>query len=284
MSLVTLREVLADAQARGYAVGAFNVHSLDMLPPVVEAAAEERAPVILQFTESSLRFCGAANVGLLARDLARRAPVPVVIHYDHGASPELAVGALQVGFTSVMFDGSKLPLAENIRLTRETVTAARRAGASVEAELGRVAGREEHVTVEGREAAFTDPEEAARFVRETGIDALAVAVGTVHGWYKWEPNLDHDRLARIRDLTAVPLVLHGGSGVPEAEIRRAIAGGICKINVATEAKDAWAAALRRTLAADPNLDDPRQILLPSREGALAVIRQKLRLFGSAGKA
>lgn len=284
MSLVTLREALQHARSHAYAVGAFNVHSLDMLPAIVEVAVQERAPVILQFTEGSLKFCGAANIGLLARELGDKAAVPVVIHYDHGASPPLAEGALKVGFTSVMYDGSKLSYEENIAATCQTVSLARGYGASVEAELGRVAGREEHITVDERDAAFTDPQEAADFVARTGVDALAVAVGTAHGWYKWEPKLDHDRLELLRESTGVPLVLHGGSGVPDEEIRKAIARGICKINVATEAKDAWARALRHTLTSAPDMDDPRHILTPAKEAAQNVIRHKIRLFGAAGKA
>lgn len=284
MSLVTLREALGDARSRRYAVGAFNVHTLDMLPVILAVAVEERAPVILQFTEGSLQFCGAGNIGLLARHLGEEVPVPVVIHYDHGASPGRVEGALQVGFTSVMYDGSKLPLAENVAATKEAVALARRYGASIEAELGRVAGREEHIEVAERDAALTNPEEAALFVNRTHVDALAVAVGTAHGWYRWEPKLDHDRIERLAEATGVPLVLHGGSGVPDGEIRQAIERGICKVNVATEVKDAWAKALRAVLASAPELDDPREILTPAKEAAREVVRQKIRLFGASGKA
>lgn len=284
MSLVTLKEILAGAEAGGYAVGAFNVHSLEILPAVLEVAARERSPIILQFTEGTLKFCGFDTVRVLAGHLARVAPVPVVLHLDHGGSYDLAVRAVQAGFSSVMIDASKQPLAQNVAATRKVVEMAHACGVSVEAELGRVAGKEEHVTVSEAEATYTDVDEAIRFVAETGIDALAVAVGTVHGFYPWEPKLAHDRLARIDVAVSVPLVLHGGSGVPDAEVRRAIQGGIRKLNVATEAKYAWASALRRSLAEQPEEYDPRPILTPVKQAVQDVIRAKIRLVGSAGKA
>lgn len=284
MALVSLSEVLAPARARGYAVGAFNVHSLEIIPVVVAVAEEERSPLILQFTEGTLRFCGYENVRVLAGHLARKASIPVVLHFDHGASYELAVRAIQAGFSSVMIDASKKPYAENVAVTRKVVELAHVCGVSVEAELGRVAGKEEQVSVSEAEATFTDVGEAVRFVAETGVDALAVAVGTVHGFYRWEPKLAHDLLVRLGEAVPVPLVLHGGSGVPDEEIRRAIAGGISKVNVATEAKDAWARALRQSLAEQPDEYDPRPILAPVKAAVQEVVRAKMRLFGSNGKA
>lgn len=283
LSLVTLREILEPARSQGYAVGAFNVHSLEMIPSVLETAVEERSPIILQFTEGTLDFSGYENIRVLAGHLARVAPVPVVLHFDHGASYELAVRAVQAGFSSVMIDGSKLPYADNLRITREVVRMAHAAGITVEAELGRVAAKEEMVTAGQAEATYTDPAEAARFAAESGVDALAVAVGTVHGFYRWEPKLAHDRLEQISQSVLVPLVLHGGSGVPDAEIRKAVAHGISKVNVATEAKDAWARALRDSLAAQPDEYDPRPLLRPVKAAVKEVVRAKMRLLGSAGK-
>ncbi len=284
MSLVTLHEVLALARRDGYAVGAFNVHSLEIIPSVVETASEEGSPIILQFTEGTLKFCGYDTIRVLAGHLARVAPVPVVLHFDHGGSYELTVKAVAAGFSSVMIDASKLPFAENVKATREVVRMAHAAGVSVEAELGRVAGKEENISVADSEAAFTDPDEAAQFVAETGVDALAVAVGTVHGFYRWEPKLAHELLERLQTAVPVPLVLHGGSGVPQDEIRKAIARGIHKVNVATEAKDAWARALRQSLAEQPDEYDPRPILTPVRLAVKEVVRAKIRLFGSNGRA
>jgi len=284
MSLYTLKEILAPARAGGYAVGAFNVHSLEVIPAVVEVAEQEQAPIILQFTEGTLKFCGYNNIRALAGNLAREARVPVTLHFDHGSSYEGCVRAIQAGLSSVMIDASKKPFAENVATTKKVVELARAAGVSVEAELGRVAGQEEQITVSEAEATFTDVDEAVRFVAETGVDALAVAVGTAHGFYKWEPKLAHDLLAKLRDAVPVPLVLHGGSGVPEDEIRRAIANGICKLNIATEAKYAWAQALRHSLASQPEEFDPRPILTPVKTAVQEVVRAKIRMTGSAGKA
>lgn len=284
MSIATLKEILAPAKASGYAVGAFNVHSLEVIPSVVAVAVQERSPIILQFTEGTMKFCGYDNIRVLAGELARTAPVPVALHFDHGASYELAAMAIQAGFSSVMIDASKQPFADNVAATRKVVELAHACGVSVEAELGRVAGKEENITATDAEATYTDVDEAVRFVAQTGVDALAVAVGTVHGFYKWEPKLAHDLLAKLQAAVPVPLVLHGGSGVPDGEIRNSIARGIHKINVATEAKDAWARALRASLAAQPDEYDPRPILTPVRHAVQEVVRQKIRLFGSAGKA
>jgi fructose-bisphosphate aldolase, class II len=284
LSLVTLKKVLEAAEAGSYSVGAFNVHSLEVIPAVLEVAAQEQAPIILQFTEGTLKFCGYDNVRVLAGYLARVAPVPVVLHFDHGASYELAAKAIQAGFSSVMIDASKRPFAENVAATRRVVELAHACCVSVEAELGRVAGKEENITVSAAEATYTDVEAARRFVAETGVDALAVAVGTVHGFYRWAPRLAHDLIARLHQAVPVPLVLHGGSGVPEDEIRQAVTGGIRKVNVATEAKDAWARALRRSLAEQPEEYDPRPILTPVKAAVQEVVRGKIRLFGSNGKA
>lgn len=282
LALVTLKEVLARAAAGGYAVGAFNVHSLEVLPAVLQVAAEERSPIILQFTEGTLKFCGYDNVRVFAGHLARTAPVPVVLHQDHGSSYEVAVRAIQAGFSSVMIDASRLSLEENIAVTRKVVELAHACGVSVEAELGRVAGQEEEIEVSEAEAALTDPEEAARFVAETQVDALAVAVGTAHGFYKWEPKLAHDRIGAIRQAVDVPLVLHGGSGVPDEEVRRAIQRGIRKVNVSTETKWAWAQALRQSLADQPDEFDPRPLLKPVMQAVQEVVRAKIRMVGSNG--
>ncbi|MFS8639899.1 MAG: class II fructose-1,6-bisphosphate aldolase [Symbiobacteriaceae bacterium] len=284
MALFTLKEVLARAEAGGYAVPAINVHSLEILPAVLEVAAEERSPIILQFTEGTLKFCGYDNVRVLAGHLARVAPVPVVLHQDHGASYEVAVRAIQAGFSSVMIDASRLPLEENIALTRKVVELAHACGVSVEAELGRVPGQEEELSVTEAEATYTDPTEAARFVAETGVDALAVAVGTAHGFYKGEPKLAHDRIAAIREAVRIPLVLHGGSGVPDAEVQRAIRMGVRKVNVSTEGKYAWAQALRQALAERPDEYDPRHILTPALKAVKEIVRAKIRMVGSNGRA
>lgn len=287
MALVTGRELLAAADAGGYAVGAFNCHTLEMIPAVVQAAEEERSPVLLQFTAGSIGYMGADVIAALVRHLAARVRVPVGYHLDHGSSLEQALLGIRHGFTSVMIDGSHHPFEANVSLTRQVVLAARAAGGvSVEGEIGRLSGAEDELTVEEREAALTRPEDAAEFAAATEVDYLAVAFGTAHGFYRGEPKLDFDRLAAIRAAVRPEtfLVMHGGSGLPDAQVRRAIELGARKINVATELKDAWARALRETLAAKPDEIDPRRLLGPAREAVKTVVRQKMRLFGSSGRA
>lgn len=282
MSLATGKQILDAAREGGYGVGAFNCHTLDMIGAIVEAAVQERAPVILQFTEGSLKTNGWESVAAVARQAALTAPVPVAIHLDHGASYALAIQAIRHGFTSVMIDGSECPYAENVAVTRQVVEAAHAAGISVEAEIGHVGGAEDD---QGRlDGWLTEPADAKRFWKDAGMDYLATSFGTAHGFYKEKARLDLDRLAETARLVPVPLVMHGGSGVPEDQVRAAIARGIAKINVATELKGAWTRALRETLARNPNELDPRKIMAPPRAAIQAVVREKMRLCGASGKA
>lgn len=282
--LVPGREILDAADKGGYAVGAFNVHTIEMLAPVLEVAEEKKSPVLLQFSYGSLTFIGAEAISVLVTHAARQAKVPVAIHLDHGDGFAQIMQGLRHGFTSVMIDASKLPLTENIALTRQVVEAAHAVGVSVEAEIGRVGGTEEHVTVNEWEASLSDPAEAEELVAKTGIDSLAPAFGTAHGFYKGEPKLDLERLAEVNRRVSVPLVMHGGSGVPDHMVREAIKRGVAKVNVATELKDAWARALRDVLAAKPNEIDPRKLLAPAREAVKAIVRTKIDMVGSAGRA
>lgn len=282
MPLATALPLLQAAQQGGYAVGAFNCHTLDMITAVVEVAVQEQAPVILQFTEGSIRSNGFPYIAAVARQAAISAPVPVAIHLDHGSSFGSVVKAIRHGFTSVMIDGSELPYAENVALTRRVVETAHEAGLSVEAEIGHVGGVEdEQGSLHGW---LTEPEDAVRFWREGGMDSLATSFGTAHGFYKEEPRLDFARLRQIRAGVGAPLVMHGGSGVPAEQVTEAIRCGIAKVNVATELKDAWARALRETLAKLPDESDPRKLMAPPRVAVQAVVREKIGLFGSCGKA
>jgi len=282
MPLATGKEILDAARAGGYAVGAFNCHALDMIAAVVEVAAGERAPVILQFTEGSLKSNGWEYISAVSRQAAARAPVPVALHLDHGASYELAVRAIRHGLTSVMFDGSERPYAENVSTTRQVVAAAHAAGISVEAEIGHVGGVEDDQgSLHGW---LTEPADAERFWRDAGMDYLATAFGTAHGLYAETPHLDIARLGEIGRRIPIPLVMHGGSGVPDDQVRAAVACGIAKINVSTELKEAWAQALRRYLAAHPSESDPRKIMAEPKASVQAVVREKIRLFGASGKA
>ncbi|MBE3573699.1 MAG: tagatose-bisphosphate aldolase subunit GatY [Moorella humiferrea] len=284
MDLVNPREMLIEARRGGYAVGAFNIHNLETLQAVAEAAAEAAAPVILQATPGTVKYVGADYLVAMARVAARRSGVPVALHLDHATDIDLIGSCLEAGFTSVMFDGSTLPLEENIARTRQVAAMAHAKGAAVEAELGRLSGREDDLSGDEAAASYTDPEEAVLFAGATGIDSLAVAIGTAHGVYRGEPRLDFDRLKAIAARVSLPLVLHGASGLPDDYVTRCIALGICKVNIATELKLALAASLRATLAARPEETDPRHYFTPARRAVKDVALGKMRLCGAAGRA
>lgn len=284
MPFVSLKDLMQAAEAGKYAVGAFNCNNMEIIQAIITAAELEKSPVIVQASQGAIKYAGLAYIVAMTRVAAEAASVPVCLHLDHGTSFEQVMQCIRQGFSSVMIDGSKLPLEENIELTNRVLAVARAVGVSVEAELGRVGGTEDNVSVSEREAFFTDPEEAKYFVDKTGVDALAVAVGTAHGRYKGVPKLDFPRLQKIRELTGVPLVLHGSSGVPDEAIREAVALGVRKINIDTNIREAFVKGLREALAKDPEEIDPRKILGPAKEEMIAVIREKIRLFGSSGKA
>ncbi|MGI9953114.1 class II fructose-1,6-bisphosphate aldolase [Moorellaceae bacterium AZ2] len=284
MPLVTLAEVLKKAEAESFAVGAFNCNNMEIVQAIIEAAEAESSPVVIQASQGALKYAGLDYIVALVRTAAAGTRVPVVLHLDHGTDQEQVWQALRAGFTSVMVDGSRLPLKENVSLTRQVVEVAHAMGVSVEGELGRIGGTEDHVQVAGWEATLTDPVEAQRLVAETGVDALAVAIGTVHGPYRGVPRLDFERLKTIRELTGIPLVLHGSSGVPDEDVRRAIDLGVRKVNIDTDIRLAFVKKMREALAARPEEIDPRKILGPAREAAREVIRHKMRVFGSAGRA
>ena len=255
--LVTMKEILADARNRKYAVGAFNVPNLESIRAVTEAAEELGLPVILAHAEVHESLIPLREVGPIMLDYARRASVPVCVHLDHGASFEACMEAIRGGFTSIMFDASDKPYEENLEKTREITKIAHAVGVSVEAELGSMfnsaVGGGEGREVRGREDfaseddCYTNPEQARQFVEGTGVDALAVAFGTSHGVYLTAPRLDLDRVARIRDAAGIPLVMHGGSGVSEENFKKAIANGITKINYYTYSSMAGAGAVQAYL-------------------------------------
>ena len=219
----------------------------------------------------------------MVRAAAQKSSIPVCLHLDHGTDFDQVMRCIRAGFSSVMIDASAYPLKENIRRTKEVVAVARAVGVSVEAELGRIAGTEEQIDVSEREAFLTDPEEASIFVRETGIDALAVAIGTAHGPYRGEPKLDLRRLEAIKSSINIPIVLHGASGVPAETIRAAVERGVSKINIDTELRQTFTARMRQILASEPDEYDPRKILGPAREALQRAVEEKMILFGSAGK-
>lgn len=284
MPFVPADELLAAADEGGYAVGAFNINNMEIIQAIIEAAEEERSPVIMQASQGAIRYAGMDYIVGLARVAARGASVPVALHLDHGPDFRQAMQCIRAGFSSVMYDGSQYPLEENIAYTRQVAEAAHTVGVSVEGEIGRLVGIEDDVQVSELEGALTSPEEAERFAEETGIDFIAVAVGTRHGFYKGEPKLDFDRLAEIRRRVDIPIVLHGGSGVPEHHIEKAISLGVRKINIDTELRHAFVTAVREAVTENPDEFDPRKIVGPGRERMKEKVKEKMRLFGSSGRA
>lgn len=283
MSFVTSQQMLEDARNGQYAVPAFNIENMEMVQAVLQTAAELRSPVMLQTTPSTVKYAGVEMLQAMVRAAAELCPVPVALHLDHGESSDLAVQALRAGYTSVMIDGSKLPLAENIAITQKVVGIARAVRIPVEAELGKVGGKEDGLEVSAKEAAYTDPEEARQFVEATGVNSLAVAIGTAHGFYKGEPKLDFERLARIRAIVDVILVLHGASGVPDEAVRRCIALGVSKVNFATELRAALTRGVREALT-DPGIIDPKVFMKAGKQCVQETVRQKILVCGSAQRA
>lgn len=284
MSLVSLAELLQNAQKEHYAVGAFNCNNMEIIQAIVAAAEAEKAPVIIQASQGAIKYAGIEYISTLTRLAAEKASVPIALHLDHGTSFNQVVQCIRNGFTSVMIDGSKHQLEDNIALTNKVIEVAHPVGVSVEAELGKIGGTEDDITVSERDALFTDPEEAVHFVQSTNVDALAIAIGTAHGQYKGIPKLDFERLSKIREKISVPIVLHGSSGVPDEAIREAISRGVCKVNIDTNIREAFVMASREVLNNNPKEIDPRKVLGPAREAAIEVIREKIRVFGANGKA
>ncbi|AMD91224.1 class II fructose-1,6-bisphosphate aldolase [Desulfovibrio fairfieldensis] len=308
MPLMGPREMFAAAYAGRYAVGAFNVNNMEIVQGIMRAAAEEKSPVILQVSAGARKYAGQTYImKLVEAALIEDPAVPVVVHLDHGPSFEMCKDCIDGGFTSVMIDGSHLPYEENIALTRQVVDYAHPRGVWVEAELGKLAGVEEHVS--SAEHVYTDPDQAVDFVQRTGCDSLAVAIGTSHGAYKFkgEAKLDFPRLEAISaKLPGYPLVLHGASsvpqefvelcnkyggqvggarGVPEDMLRKAAGMGVCKINVDTDIRLALTASIRQFLAEHPEQFDPRSYLAPAREAVKNMVAHKIRnVMGSSGKA
>lgn len=279
MSLVCSKELLLDAQKNHYAIGAFNVENMEMIQAVIAAAEAENAPVILQTTPSTLKYADTSLYSAMAKAVAEKTFVPVAIHLDHGSSFELCEKAAKDGYTSLMIDGSKLPLEENIKLSKKVVEMAKTYPLcpSVEAELGKLGGKEDDVEVKEGEDTCTDPLEAVQFVEESGIDSLAVAIGTAHGFYKGTPKLEFERLAQIRNKVSVPLVLHGSSGVPDEDVIKAISLGICKVNFATELRVAYSDAVKACIASDTSVYDPKKYGAMGREAVTELVRHRMRI-------
>lgn len=283
MALVTTKELLLDAQKNGYAVGAFNVENMEMVQAVIEAAEELHSPVILQTTPSTVKYADVDFFFANVKTAAEKATVPVVMHLDHGNSFDLAMRAFRAGYTSIMIDGSHESFEDNIAVTKAVVNACHPAEIPVEAELGKVGGKEDDL--EGGDGnPYTDPMEAKAFVEATGVDSLAVAIGTAHGVYKGIPKLDVERLSEIRNVVSVPLVLHGTSGVPDDAVKECIKRGICKVNYATDLRIAFSKGVNEVLKENPAVFDPKKYNGRGRENVKKYVMDKIRVCGSAGKA
>jgi fructose-bisphosphate aldolase class II len=285
MPLVSMTEMLKKANAEGYAVGQFNLNNLEFTQAILQAAQEENSPVILGVSEGAARYMGGfKTIVALVKALMEEygVTVPVAIHLDHGSSYESCAKAIHAGFTSVMIDASHHPFEENIETTSKVVELAHFHGVSVEAELGVVGGQEDDVIADG--VIYADPNECEELVKRTGIDCLAPALGSVHGPYKGEPNLGFKEMEDINNRAGVPLVLHGGTGIPTHDIQKAISFGTAKINVNTENQIASAKAVRETLAAKTEEYDPRKYLGPARDAIKDTVKGKMREFGSSNKA
>ena len=283
MTLVSSKKLLKDAQKGGYAVGAFNAENMEMVQAVVAAAEAKRSPVIIQTTPGTLKYADTDMFTAMAQAAAENADVPVVMHLDHGDSFDTAMKAFRSGYTSIMIDGSHSPFEENIALSSSVADVCRPVGVNVEAELGKVGGKEDDLDG-GEGAGLTVPSEAKEFVDRTGIDSLAVAIGTAHGIYKGEPHVDVERLKEIREVVDIPLVLHGTSGVPDDTVRKCVAAGICKVNYATDLRIAFSNGVQKVLAEDPDIFDPKKYGQAGRDEVQKYVEQKMDVVGSTGRA
>lgn len=282
MSFVSTREMLLDARKGRYAVGAFNVENMEMVQAVVLAAEETRSPVILQTTPSTVRYADLEMYCANVRALAEKAKVPIAMHLDHGDSFELCVRALRAGYTSVMIDGSKLLLEENIALTRRVADMCNAADVPVEGEIGRVGGKEDDVECEN--PGYTVPEEALRFERESGLFSMAVGVGTAHGVYASTPVLNTALVSELRSMLEAPLVLHGASGLSDVAVQECIERGICKVNFATELRIAYSEGVKQVLKEKPETFDPKVYGKEGRARVVEIVKERMRVCGCTGKA
>ncbi len=282
MPLVTSEKMLSEAQKGSYAVGAFNVENMEMVKAVIAAAEELHAPVMLQTTPSTVKYGTLETYYAIVATEAKKATVPVCLHLDHGSSFELAVQAVQVGYTSVMIDGSHEDFEGNIAISKKVADVAKACRIPVEAELGKVGGKEDDLEADAD--TNTDPMEAKEFVERTGVTSLAVAIGTAHGFYKGTPVLDKERVSEIRKVVSIPLVLHGASGLSDDEVRECVRRGICKVNFATELRAAYTDAGKKLLQEKPETFDPKKLGIVGMEAVKQLVMERMKVCGCDGKA
>lgn len=306
--LVNPKKMLAAANRGSYCIGAFNINNMEVLQGIVEAAVEEQSPVIVQTSQGAIEYGGMDLLGAMVHTVARDVDVPIAFHLDHGTNIDLVIEAIESGlYTSVMIDASRHPFEQNVQITRDIVKRAHKRQIYVEAELGAIPGKEDHVDVKNADAFFTDPDQAITFVKETGCDALAVSIGTKHGVHKFKgpAKLDMKRLQSIKDAVRIPLVLHGASSIPKglvniaetygadlkdargvssAQLKKAIKHGVNKINTDSDLRIAFSGAVDRHMTRNPNNMDPRKYLGDARTAVRKVVQKKMQLFGSSGRA
>ncbi|MDP4162185.1 MAG: tagatose-bisphosphate aldolase subunit GatY [Bacillota bacterium] len=282
--LVNTKAMLIDAQKFGYAVPAFNIHNLETIQVVTEAAAELESPVILAATPGTFSYAGRDYIQAIAEAAAARYSIPIALHLDHHEKKSEIEVSLNLGVKSVMIDGSHHPFEENINITKDIVELSHLFGATVEGELGRLGGQEDDLVVNKEDSFYTDPDAAVIFAKETGIDSLAVAIGTAHGLYSSTPKLDFERLAIIQMKLDIPLVLHGASGISINDVRKCIHLGCTKVNIATELKIPFSGTLRDYLVNHKDESDPRKYMSPAKNAMKQIVIEKIKMCMSDGKA
>ena len=282
MPLTTSTQMLLDAQKGGYAIGAFNAENMEMVQAIIAAAEEMKAPVMIQTTPSTVKYASLELYLANVAAVADKACVPVCMHLDHGSSGALCMQALRAGYTSIMIDGSHSIFEENIAVTKQVVDACAPSDIPVEAELGKVGGKEDDL--DGGAGGYTDPAEAAEFVERTKVSSLAVAIGTAHGVYSGIPKLDLDRLSAIRKVVDIPLVLHGASGLLDETVKESIKRGICKVNFATELRIAYSDGVKQVLAETMDVYDPKKYGAVGRENVKQLVMNRIKVCGSDKRA
>ncbi len=281
MPLVSSLELIRKASQEKKAIPAFNIHNLETIQAVVEGAAELDSPVIIQSTPGTLKHAGIEYIAAIVKEASKKYNIPIALHMDHCPSFDTIVSCIKNGYTSVMIDGAQYEYDENVALVKSVVKMAHAVGVQVEGEIGKIGGVEDDMFINEADASFTVPDEAKKFVDDTGIDTLAVAIGTAHGMYKGEPKLDFERIIEIESLVDVPLVLHGASGVPDESVKKAIKLGMAKINIATELKNPMVAAIREVIK-NPEENDPRNYMGAARDAVREVVKNKIRLCNTVG--
>jgi len=284
MPLVTTKKMLSKANKENYAIGAFNFTNMETLQSIISAASELKSPIIVQTSEGTVKYMGLEYISAMIQSAAKKEKIPIALHLDHGGSADMAKDCIKSGYTSIMIDSSAMKFEENVAVTKQVVALAKKAKIPVEAELGKLGVISDLIMSTADASMFlTNAKEAKQFVDETKVDSLAIAIGTAHGPFKKEPKLDFERMIEIKELLKMPLVMHGASGVPDRDIKRAIECGINKININTEIRQVFSKAIKDVFARKPDTYKIRAYLEPARNASEELVKRKIELFGSADK-